>query len=69
MTSPMAPKAIRRLMTAPSSPDRWAKADLRVARVLLRHHEEVAQSTERAYLELRRIGIDDDRASYMLTGH
>jgi len=30
-----------------------------VIRVLLRHREEIARSTERAYRELRRLGVPD----------
>lgn len=34
-------------------------ADARVVRVVMRHHESVARATERAYLDLHRLGVPE----------
>lgn len=47
-------------MSAPPAEHRFRRpelADRRVREVMLRHYEAVAQSTERAYLELHDLGV------------
>jgi hypothetical protein len=61
MTRPITTARMRRLMDGPDAPEPAYGAIVGdpVIRVLLRHREEVAQATERAYRELRRLGVPD----------
>lgn len=59
MTAPMTAERFEKLMATPVDGPDGNAIDPRVARVRVMLRERVAQATEEAYRELRRLGVDD----------